>query len=627
MGPVPDELVRPLAVIDNLFQKQLLESTVDKLGEWGEVAHFIKELGLHDEDRFAAIPCINEIDAVETVQPFSLVRYRGIVQDVFDPEIFAQFFEEHASTESEGIRYVTSKYRDCIEPSPGHYLKDPGPSAFGQRGVFYCVPLPGETQWAKEATAKRSAVAGGFTCVATANGQSTTQASSMVCKRRREDDDDVMGEPDDESSMTVRKGHRATVESTSAVHSQQPPPGSLICQEFGVNFPLSHEECPGRGASTPCILKLYDAVFESLRVCDIFEAVGILCIDPELASIPACARSFGEDARHPSTALVPRVHAICVRHLPFYHPMLPYSSAWLTEARLAEQCQHLRAHEALEATRAVAIQQLEGSVYGDRLVAEYLLMLLVSRGFRKLGEMTLGCWSLNLAGFPDAACNDFVALIAEFKPRTVCLELTRDSLNTKRWCPKKDFDANRLVAAQLQLAPGTLLVLDETKMEAGGLSAEGTKALASLEELVCHQKLSCDFMSYDVPIPLEVSTVVMSSRKSLVSSLLVPVNVTNSSPPSRPSQEALDAVRLFIELIARNKTDLKMSESVTRQVSDDFVTARTKYNVKQELCHTWMNLARAFCFSHGEDEVSLERWHTVFQMESERLRRSVLGNF
>merc|ERR1712137_736865 len=411
------------------------------------------------------------------------------------------------------------------------------------------------------------------------------------------------------------------------VRSQQPSSGSLICQEFGVNFPLQNEECPGRGASTPCILKLYDAFIESLRVCDIFEAVGILCIDPEPASVPACARSFGEDARHPSTALVPRMHAICVRHLPFYHPMLPYSSAWLTEARLAEQCQQFRENAFLEATRDVAIHQLEGSVCGDRLAAEYLLMLLVSRGFRKFGEMTLGCWSLNLAGFPGAAYDDFVALMADLKPRTVCLELSRDSLNTKRWRPNKDFDANRLVASQLQLAPGTLLVLDETKMDMGGLSAEGTKALASLEELVCHQKLSCDFMSYDVPIPLEVSTVLLSSRKSLVSSLLVPVNVIQTSLPSRPSQEALDAVRLLIEIIARNKNDLRMSESVTRQVSDDFVTAREKYNVKQELCHTWMNLARAFCFSHGECEVSPERWHTVFQMENERLRRSVLGNF
>lgn len=47
----------------------------------------------------------------------------------------------------------------------------------------------------------------------------------------------------------------------------------------------------------------------------------------------------------------------------------------------------------------------------------------------------------------------------------------------RRWTPQKDFDANRLRSGLLQLAPGTLLVFDETQMDTGPLDAAGLRAV------------------------------------------------------------------------------------------------------------------------------------------------------
>jgi hypothetical protein len=90
-------------------------------------------------------------------------------------------------------------------------------------------------------------------------------------------------------------------------------------------------------------------------------------------------------------------------------------------------------------------------------------MLLVSRCFGLHGNESLGSWALNITNWPnDVPVTSLSDAASELVPRSVCLQISTETLNSRRWRPRKDFEANRLVAAQLQLAPGSLLVLDET---------------------------------------------------------------------------------------------------------------------------------------------------------------------
>merc|ERR1719443_2527891 len=85
--------------------------------------------------------------------------------------------------------------------------------------------------------------------------------------------------------------------------------------------------------------------------------------------------------------------------------------------------------------------------------------------------------------------------------------------------------------------------------------------------------------------------------------------------------EALNAARWFLGLVTRLPKAMSIPDATTEQFGKDFVAARNAYDVSSDICHTWMTLARAHCLTHGEGELTSERWHSVLQFEQERLRR------
>jgi hypothetical protein len=231
---------------------------------------------------------------------------------------------------------------------------------------------------------------------------------------------------------------------------------------------------------------------------------------------------------------------------------------------------------------------------------------------------------LNFANWPQVLDTNALANAAgELVPRAVRLEVTGNTLNTHRWRPKKDFIADRLVAAQLQLASGTLVILDETKMGTGQLSADGVKNLLAIQSLVTNNQLVCDFMSYDVKIPLEVSCLLVSASKSLVKDVdvLLPLrpNLVGNSGSVPPA--ALDAARWLLSLVTRSPRSMKIPEPVEKAFGEAFAAARQNFKVKADLANSWMCIARARCLTFGEDELSLERWHEVMGLEQTRLCR------
>mmetsp|Transcript_166707 Transcript_166707/g.320060 ORF Transcript_166707/g.320060 Transcript_166707/m.320060 type:complete len:670 (-) Transcript_166707:298-2307(-) len=633
-APTLHEFTRPLSVVDAMFAQHLAAGN-EPASQFGEREYFQKVIGVENEEGLARIPCLNDVELAESVPPFTLVRYRGLVQDVFEPEIYAAVFQQSAAQGSgaSAPHFVTSKYRDCVEPAPGCVLQQlDGPSGLGQRGACYCVPLPGETPWARAAAVERTSLAGGA-AVAAVDAPVTPNRSN---KRGRADEDVEMGS---EENQRPRMAEAAPAAVEDALTPKKLAAGNFCtpctpadntmrtAEDFGLNFPIPSEEKRGRGASSACIVKLYDADAESLKPCEAVEIIGVLCVNPEVADFSTTSmQDEWRDARQPSTSLVPRLHALVVRHLPFYTPLLPYTNAWLSEARLANAYQRqFSSPGALATARNAAVALLTSHLGGDTVAAEYVLMQLVSRSFGRHGDKSLGSWSLNIAGWPAGGdTQSFTQAVAELVPRAVRLEVTADSLNTKRWRPQKDYVANRLVASQLQLAAGTLLVLDEMRMAAGNLGTEGVKALAAIKTLVTENLLTCDFMSCDVKLPLEVSAICVSERRSIVKDADVLLPLRPAASPveaSVPGVAALNAARWLIALVTRAPRAVKIPDHVAQRFSEDFAAVRQELSVPAELGHTWMGLARARCLTLGEKELSIEQWGAVFQLEKERLQR------
>ncbi|CAJ1444241.1 unnamed protein product, partial [Effrenium voratum] len=544
------EISNPLGVIDELFAR----CTGDKPpSEWQEKAHFVKTLELENEENFARVPCLNDVLA-EEIPPFSLVRYRCLVQDVFEPELYSMLLLDR-----EAQRFVTTKYRETLPG--GKDLQDLGRNGLGTRGAYYCVPLPGETPWAK------AAAAAGRTAAASA-GQSQART-----KRSRDEDVDMADmEPAAEAAPQV---------------SQKPR-------------------------------QKQDA--ESLRLCESIEILGVLCVDPSMANL-GDAPSWPYDARSPSTALVPRLHGLVVRRLPFYHPALPFSPAFLSEARLAQAYQ--RGLGGLQQARSAAIGLLQQSLK-DPLAAEYVLALLASRVYGHTSGMALGQWSLNISHWPEDTAKSLHGAVSQLVPLAAHLPLTAETLSGGRWKPRKDFEANRLVAGKLQLAPGTTVLLDEAQMAQGTLNEVGVRAAQALNSLVTDQTLQCDFNSYDVPIPLEVNCLFVSKGVSILklADVVVPLQPQNVTTDMASVGAGLDAARFLLALITRQARPFSMPEEVTARFSEDFAQIRQEHqDVGQRTVHVWRSLARAVCLTHGEEVLSLERWNSVLAMERERLRR------
>lgn len=59
------------------------------------------------------------------------------------------------------------------------------------------------------------------------------------------------------------------------------------------------------------------------------------------------------------------------------------------------------------------------------------------------------------------------------------LPLSIDMLNSKAFAPSKDYTREQLTAGRLQLADGTVLIIDETVMQAGQLNEIGRTFVSS----------------------------------------------------------------------------------------------------------------------------------------------------
>ena len=134
-----------MEAIEQLFQTSL-QSNGNGPKDWGVGNYFTQLINSNPN----TIPTLSRKN-INALPPGSLVRYRGMIQDSFDPEYF-QAISTCTNTTTGERRFLCSKYRDVIPTAPDGFQLEQNPlsaSSTMSRQPLFCVPIPGENEWAR----------------------------------------------------------------------------------------------------------------------------------------------------------------------------------------------------------------------------------------------------------------------------------------------------------------------------------------------------------------------------------------------------------------------------------------------------------------------------------------------
>ncbi|GLC58233.1 hypothetical protein PLESTB_001336100 [Pleodorina starrii] len=293
-------------------------------------------------------------------------------------------------------------------------------------------------------------------------------------------------------------------------------------------------------------------------------------------------------AAHPPTSKVMRVHAILVRRNPSL--LSPDADEPPSSAAAAVEPTATAASEASPSVAATAgtgaappprplvaplrdraLGLLRWALGGDVVAAEYVLMQLLGRVAARGDPAALGQLTINLCRCPAAPtpalqgpsaaasaaacssnsisrpalaaerlgrgpsplCTALHAAISCLVPLSVALPLTVESCNGVSWAPQRDPVRERTRPSPLQLAPGTLVLLDETMMVPGQLRPEGVASLQALQAVSRQQELPYDFETFQHPVPVDLPLILLTEGRSLLRDSVhvrVPLNATQPLP-------------------------------------------------------------------------------------------------
>ena len=339
----------------------------------------------------------------------------------------------------------------------------------------------------------------------------------------------------------------------------------------------------------------------SFRLHTVVRIIGIVCYD---------------------VGTIPRIHVLQFQQLqPLqYHP-------------LADQIMLRPSFDNL--LRQDLIRILGSSLQQDNLAAEYCLMALVSNIASRSPYTLLGKLSLNLVLPPGVSSKSLISTIDTLFPRTIPITVSMSTLNAGPIYPKKNADSDTVIASKLQIAPGSVLIIDETSMGEGQLSAVGVKNLQALAEVSKRRVVPLELAYDSTEIETDCAVIVLSNTKALTPcdvAVYVPENdsgevngVGGGGGVLEMGEEKLWRMRTVVGMIGEGGVHhglFNVDGSVSKQIESDFVQER-KGGLKngEEALQRWLCIARALARSHGESDLSVERWKQALAMENARIQR------
>ncbi|XP_072984466.1 mini-chromosome maintenance complex-binding protein [Typha latifolia] len=594
-----DFLANPLGAVRLSFEKAVASSPVDadpvatfRGKDWGAVDLFRDFL--FEDGGLSEVPVL-DASSLRWIQPNTLVRFRGMVQDMLGNEYYLGAFKD-------GSTWRTNKFTD--------FSSFPMPSAcetqLWERHLFHCVPVPGQNSWTLESSPPPT-VGSMLNCSASQHGE----------KRRRDGDVDA---------MDLNVSDQGNGESSSCSKKQKEydnPSFPFGSSEEFVNHDniseLRHKDHDSPADSLSCLVKVYDMPESQLKLNDVVEFIGIYTFDPDLVVHKDDSNDmmcdFIEDvAADLPPSKVPRLHCLISRKLA--------AQEFISSFHSIEPLNNI-----VRGIRESLLAHLSATLGNDGLAAECLLLHLLSRLRTRVDVVTVGRLSLNFTNFNRESAsifgNGLTGALQNLLPYTQIIPLTVDYLNTTTLQPKKNNQTGRLVTGILQLAQGTHLTIDETYMQSGTLNSKGLENARLLKQLMEWQKVEYDFEYYKLEMAADVQLLVLSEGKSniLPADLVLPFCPSVIVPAVNATAEDMQAWRWY--LATAQSLPNSTEPDIYQKLQDDMVNAmREDRSLGCTDLNRWLTMAQLMAASFGERSLTLEHWQMVKELE--RLRKERL---
>ncbi|XP_031835195.1 mini-chromosome maintenance complex-binding protein [Nomia melanderi] len=552
-------------------------------------------VNLENPEIVKQIPCLNYVP-LHYFTDRQLVRFQGMVQDMYNPEYYFQQYEvKNTLSKAQEIR--SGMYADSARCLPHEeILVESEKNCSAERHTCVVISTPGLNEWAKERYEKSSCL----------NLNAVTN-----CKRNLEEStEEAM-----DCSEPVRKKDRILLNTESTennVKEHNEDRQNIFSKEYLLNFPIPIDD--GR----TCIIKIYDDM--ALKLNEVIEIIGFVSLDPFINAYDTdeTMTEAEMNVHHPPTSLVPRIHAIKLSRL---------SKEIESAPEIISKAKSIRNHLHLV---------LSNILFGDRLAADYLICHLLSSIYMRRDYFCLGTYPINITHFPANENKTFVEdlykFLTMFVEKSHLLEITLENLNDLTLSPKKDYDSNRLTSGVLQLSDNTHLVIDETRLTPGQVSQAGRENYNTICDLINFQKVTYNFKFYKMEYETDIPVLILSEAKSFIpcqnqvvlkidaESKNVYPHVIEVAEQYLKDENRLKDIRQYLKVVKDVK--FQFNDDIVKEVQNDFVQLRQIHkNVNVDHLHSLMILARLLSLSYGSNTLTTEYWKMAVQMEMERLDR------
>ncbi|CAH0551417.1 unnamed protein product [Brassicogethes aeneus] len=554
---------------------------------------------LENEDFWNSIPLLN-VNEVHNIKNLSLVRFKGMIQDMQNPEYYLEKYE--VTNRDTNEKYVKNgKYSDVILQSDNEDVDyDNENNKTSERQTYVVISTPGVNKWVDSLEEEFNK------CKSDVN-----EVEHIKTDKRSLEDEEMETEVVKNSELYKKQCTEEKIEATSSDKGNS----SVVSKEHILNFPL-----PDR-MGKKCHVKVYDET-NTLKLNDTVEIVGFLSCNPFLATIneEEDESRMEIESSHPPASIVPRIH--CVKYKKIIHLNPLVTSQNLTSERMLF----------LKKELMILFTQL---LLGDDLAADYLICNLISDVYLRKDFMPLGKFSINITNIPIMQKIDYTKTLYEFiemlVPKSHYFPMTLENLNDQTFIPKKDYDCNRLTSGILQLSKNTHFILDETKLTDGKLNAAGVNNIKAIASCIKNQKIAYDFNYYPIEYEVDIPFLILSEGKSM---LTPDVHITLQPDETclRTFSEIVEAAKQFLnnDLLNELRVYLTFARLIKYEISDkiqdlvqqEFVNMRQKEkNISADNLHNLLVLARLVCISEGKSTLDEHCWKKALHMEEIRKSR------